>query len=152
MEDQELLIIKPLIGKEYFDELKTKLADNTLSAYDTEALKYIRKCVANYTVSSAVSQLAVQIDNNGVTVFSSNGNNDSNINMREGASEARIEDFKNESKKTASKYSELLMSYLIAEASNIPTWQASSTYTTLVDGLHATKNFSNDTSSTSFFM
>ena len=150
MEDQELLLIKPLIGDEYFAELKTKIADDTLDAYDTKAVKYISKCIANYTLSFAVSQLAVQIDNDGVTVLSASGSSD--VNMREGASDARIAEFKNESRKTGASYSELLMSYLIKEASNIPTWEASDTYLALTNPDNSTSNFDNDNSSTSFFM
>jgi len=150
MEDQELLIIKSLIGPEYFDELKSKILSNTLDPLDTEALLYIRKCVANYTLHYAVDILAVQIDTDGVTVLSSRGSDE--VRMREGASDSRIEALKNESKKTGAKYSEMLMSFLIKNASSIPTWYASSTYTTLVDGMHSTENFNNDTSKTSFFM
>ena len=70
MQDVEEQHIRSLLGDDLFDDLKTKAKASTPSFSDKEKmlLLYLKKAIANFTVSFSIPLLNVRIDANGLSV------------------------------------------------------------------------------------
>ena len=62
--------ILPVIGQEYFDELKTQNAANTTTAANLLALALIRKATAHFTIAFSIPELPLIIEHDAITMKS----------------------------------------------------------------------------------
>ena len=86
MKRVEILHAKPSLGAEYFDELKTKIKDESLTADDVKLLDtYLRPAVANLTIAESISELPVIIGNDALSLF----NNERIINKSDQKDDAQ---------------------------------------------------------------
>jgi hypothetical protein len=74
MDDVEEQVIRPALGDDLFDHLKTVDADasGVFTAAETTLLKKLKKAIAYFTVAYAIPFHAVRIDSNGITIVSDN--------------------------------------------------------------------------------
>lgn len=68
MEDVELSRIRPLMGKELFEELKAQILDETLTALNLELMDFIVPAVAHLTIARAVIDLPLKIEASGISL------------------------------------------------------------------------------------
>ncbi len=72
MEDVEQQVIRKVLGEAQFLAMKAKdqLNDPLWSDYEKVLLYRLKKCIANFTIAAGLSQLAIRIDEYGITVTS----------------------------------------------------------------------------------
>ena len=68
MKTVEDFYIVPNIGQAYFDALKTSIAEDNVSTDDKKTLEFIQKAVAKLTISKALQERVVDINNNGIYI------------------------------------------------------------------------------------
>lgn len=64
VEDLEVFSILPVLGQDFYDELKLAVKDQTLTATQKPLIKLIRKALANFTISEALQRNMVIIKGN----------------------------------------------------------------------------------------
>ena len=60
IEEMEIFVLEPLLGQDFYAELKTKIKAKNLSVAETELQKYLQKAVAHYTVLESLKRNIVQ--------------------------------------------------------------------------------------------
>jgi predicted house-cleaning noncanonical NTP pyrophosphatase (MazG superfamily) len=58
--------IIPLIGREYFDELKEQILDNDIDETNVPVIEFIRAAVASHAIARGVTQIGISITDNGI--------------------------------------------------------------------------------------
>lgn len=124
IEDSKIIT---LIGRTYFDELKTQIKEHTLTAANTTAVELIQKAVAFYSISQGLSELGVKLTDKGLV-----------FETREGT----VNDYKKDTKvggddlnaliSSSRKNGDMYLSYVKDELHNniddYPTYAASDEY------------------------
>lgn len=60
IEEMEIFVLEPLLGQDFYTEIKTKIKANTLDAQEKQLLFYLQKSVAHYTVLESLKRNIVQ--------------------------------------------------------------------------------------------
>lgn len=127
MENVEQQVIKKLIGDALFKALKDKdqLNDPVWSEYEQTLLYRLKKCIANLTIASATSSLAVRIDEYGLSVtsaFTSTSNDQ--ISKRGAAADNQISQLSREARTAGETWLNDAVDYLRENASLLifPQW------------------------------
>lgn len=70
LRDAENLHLKPVLGRNLFNELKTQIAARAVTDANAIILRMIKDAVANYAIAIAVFKLELRFDENGARVIS----------------------------------------------------------------------------------
>lgn len=118
-------IIRIKIGDDYYEDLKTKYATDTLTIEDRAVLRIIEPALAYYAYAIGVVQILVQFTGSGLKVL---GNYDS-ISQRSASSPEELTNISNKYRpRYEQKFTELKV-FLDANADTYPLYKASSAYT-----------------------
>jgi hypothetical protein len=137
MKKIEDFFIKPVTGKELFDQIKTQIASGTISANNQTLLDMIRPAVANLTIAKAIANNSVVLTEQGISVYNHSEGFDA-------AGAGPLSLLKNQSAEDGQTYVKQLRDYLYANVSTYPLFEASSAYES-----GGTDVFTNDPDSTS---
>lgn len=124
MREMADLKIKPILCDATFNELKTQLRANTLTADNAILLGYVQKALAKWTVTAASDALAVLPDQDGFRVVSSVDGIDTRTYSTE-TTRGAIVGIKDQAEQSARTATADLIAYLYANADKFPAWRDS---------------------------
>ena len=126
MANIEQWAILPVLGQTLFDEIKTQIKANSVSASNAIILPLIREAVANLTMASALDSLNMKIDGRGITVYEASTGNESSSRIQAQLTERK--EYKKNLKDTGDAALNSLAKYLNDNASTYPLFEASDAY------------------------
>lgn len=109
--------IKPVLGEEFFNEIKTEINSGTISAETQALLNLIQPATANLTIARAVEEMSLEATQNGMVLYqiASGTNNMKSATKPEGNF---LDMKKNRAESDAKTYLETLVDKLNKEASD----------------------------------
>jgi hypothetical protein len=116
--------VKPLICQDQYDDLKTKVADDTLAADDTRLLEMVQPVVAHYGLMMALPHLKLHIGSDGIKSVSSTDG----MNKKEAAREAAIQELGMTLEEEARTALSDLKAFLYENADTYTLWKDSDCY------------------------
>lgn len=125
MKRLEIDLIQSNIGEGLYAELKTQIAGNTVSANNEKILKFIRPAIAYATISEAVDEAGLKMDEYGLTIFENE--NSQTLSVRKNAPEIRVSKLQQHCKSIADAKIIALTTYLHTNASTYPLFEADTT-------------------------
>lgn len=122
MDDMEIFYLLPLMGQDWFDELKQKIQDKAvLSDFEEKALNYIQRSVANLTISNAVKHLLVRVTPKGI--ISLEHDKDTSYEIEKTGSDNGSSAKLRAAEDLGKKYLNRLLTYLQANLDEFPTYR-----------------------------
>jgi len=119
--------ILPLIGRAFFDELKTQIASDTLTAWNTAFLNFLKPAVAHATIYHGNVNLINTLTDFGIVKFE-NETNARNFKTRKQTSDNDLHTLIANAKNTSNNYINICAAYLKENINEFPTYSASSAY------------------------
>jgi hypothetical protein len=113
-----------------FNDMKAEKLDTT-KAYPENYVqldKYIKPAVAQMTIVRAISELAVKMDDNGLTVFNNQSSSSKTLNTKQPAMAEQLSILKQEHYEDAKSYLSQLDDYLNQNVAEYPLYQSSPCY------------------------
>lgn len=111
-------LIRPVLGEALAEQVITQIKDNNLSAANKKIIGFIRAAVVNHTISRAVVELSITIDDRGITLFR---NKESlTTNVRVPAEDNRLQHLMNSTRSAGDGYLSLLKYHLQKFAADYP--------------------------------
>jgi hypothetical protein len=122
MKQVEIDSIMSVTGKDLFDEIKSQIYSNTVSANNSALLLMIMPCVASLTGARACGELAFAIEDGGLTVMSTSSSLTQKVKS---APTENVLSFKMKSAmEYGERYQEKLRKYLFANHGTYPLYEA----------------------------
>lgn len=143
----ELYYIKPVLCDDLFAELKTQIADDTVSAENAIILEFVREAVAAYTVVEAAAKLNLQLTARGARAKNATDSKYS----RPSITDRDYEHLYQSENGDIARAMATLKAYLAAHAADYPLWEASvcnPANTTCLDPCNPTSTYSARTCNT----
>ena len=69
MQEVELMYLKPQLGDDYFDEIKSEITDADISANNEMIISLCKRAMAPLAIYEAIASMGVQINHMGIMVF-----------------------------------------------------------------------------------
>jgi len=126
----ETRYLRPVLGKEMFDELANQIETNTLTADNANLLTYVQQAAAQYGLYEAIPYLTLLIEGDGFKVVSSTDNYDNRRNLTNITHQRAIESLRQAAEGNAKTYLADLRQFLYDNADTYPTFKNSSVYET----------------------
>jgi hypothetical protein len=140
MKKVEDFFVMPIIAGDLFDEIKTQIAADTLTAENTKLLTMIRPAVANLTVAKAIANNSVSYQENSITTdYKSDGLIVADTN--------KLSLLRNQSVEDGQTYLKMLRDYLYANVDAYPLFKNSAAYS-----VGSTDVFTNDVTNKIYFL
>lgn len=125
------ITIKTLLGKELFDEIKEQVIDDDVSDENELLLEIIRPAIAHLTISDAVTELGLKIDEFGITVTNSNTSSSTqNLQARLPAPADMTNDLHRKEKTIGEQFLAELRAFLEENADDYPLYEVVETGST----------------------
>ena len=121
----EKQFIESLLGSTFYDELKTELAADSVSANNQKVIENIQPAVCQLTISKAITQLSVKIDERGITVHEGT---DKKSFKKVPAQAAYLDQLKRETWQDGQHFLQNLKDFMDANANDYASYKASSSY------------------------
>ena len=146
MKKVEEMVIQSELSTAYYLQLKTTLADGSITNADKIIVDFVQKVVANLTIAKAIDELAVQIDEQGVFKFDSTGSR-LTINPKTPSSDDTLDELEASAQEDGLAYLKMLKDYLFANIGNYPTYAGSTAY----NAVTTDTSFANDADKNKYF-
>jgi hypothetical protein len=114
--------IKPVLGDDLFDEIKQEIAENDISTNNIKLLNFIKQAVASLSISEGITELAITIDEKGVTLYEHTGTADDP--KRVPAELQRINNYSTKKEYSGNTYLKQLEEFLIKNKTDYPLYNA----------------------------
>lgn len=115
------ITVKNLLGSDLYDELKEQVIDDDVTADNELLLNFIRPALVHLTVADAVTELAVKIDEFGITVVTSNTSSTTqNQQARQAAPSHMLNDLARKEKAIGEQYLAQLTDFLSTNSADYP--------------------------------
>jgi len=116
--------ILPLIGRDFFDELKTQIKDNSLTTENSKAVEKIKKAVAFYSIEQGLNEIGVNIIDNGLVFQTREGDykKDTSVKGEE------LSALSKSARENGEKYLEYLKDFLHENIDDYPIYEDSEQY------------------------
>lgn len=115
--------IRPLIGEQFYNELKTEYRTATLSAENEEALGLLQNCLAEYGLYEAIPHISCILQNDGIVIVSATNAFDSTRNSNTIFGQAMIERVQDKSLHDGRLASRELEVHLTTNLDDYPTYR-----------------------------
>lgn len=119
-------LIMSLTGKAQYDELKDEIKADSLTANNLELMAYIEPAVAHAAWASALYELGLQVDGEGVHLM--NNTFSGTVQARQAAETDRLRVVKEHHEQVSADYLEQLKEYLVANVDTYPLFKAGESY------------------------
>jgi hypothetical protein len=124
----ETRYLRPVLGKEMFDELDTQRQTNALTVENAALLTYVQRAAAQWGLYEAIPYLSIVQDGDGFKVVSRTDNMNSRRGMNTDAHQRAIESLRQAAENNGRTYLADLQQFLYENADDYPTFKNSSTY------------------------
>lgn len=126
MQEKERNIIAPILSSSLYETIIASEKAGSTTAANKKLIPYLRRILANLTFADALTELAINIDDRGITLF--NGNATEAVNVQLPAPPNYIQDLK-ESKMAKAQFEiDQLVELLNANSSDYPGFENSTYY------------------------
>lgn len=116
--------VAPMLGKEQYDDLLAGIRANSLTAYETTLLGYLRKAIANYAMSNGMLALNLNVSDKGTFWEAKEGNQYDGKKQTTPEASAFAAQCTNY-RRDGLRYMELARSYMLANIAQFPLYEAS---------------------------
>jgi hypothetical protein len=130
MQRIESQFIQAITCTPMFNDMKSFLVDvlNNYPAEYENLNQFIKPAVAHMTIVRAISELAVKMDDNGLTVFNNQSSSSKTLNTKQPAMAEQLSILKQEHYDDAKSYLSQLEDYLTQNVAEYPLYQSSPCY------------------------
>ncbi len=123
----EDFIALPLIGRAFFDELKTQIKDDTVSSWNMSFLIFLKSAIAHGTIAHGGFNLVYELVDFGIIKIEDQ-QNAPNFKTQTKINEDDFKTLINRAKETADSYIKICAAYLNENINEFPTYRDSSAY------------------------
>jgi predicted DNA-binding protein len=131
-------VIRPITGDTLADHVIYEIQQGSLSANNKAIIDFIRGAVVNLTISRAVVEMSVTIDDRGISLFRNKESDTTNVRIP--AEDNRLQHLINSTAQTGNAYLAKLKNYLISNAADFSLFTApaptTSTYKNTENSAH----------------
>lgn len=124
IEDSKIIA---LIGRAFFDELKTQIKEITLTIVNAKAVEFIQKAVAFYSIAQGLVELGINITDNGL-VFETREGGDFDYNKDTSVTGDELSNLIASARKNGEMYLGYLKDHLHENIDDYPTYRDSDQY------------------------
>lgn len=118
----------PILGDQFFNDLKTKLKDNTLTNLQKTLIPYLQRVVSEYGLFEAIPHLTLIIESDGFKIISSGDGMDDRKNLTNFTHRDAIESLKYKAEENGRTYTADLIKFLFKKVEDYPLWKESDFY------------------------
>lgn len=116
-----LRYIKPILCENFYQELCTQIAEDTLTDNNKAIVKLVRGALASYTLKDGIARISIVVESDGIKMVSSTDG----MNIKATANDTAIQRLIEQATEDAEIYKQDLMNTLYANPDNYPTWRDS---------------------------
>ncbi len=120
--------IKPRLSVALFDEIKAQIVSNTVSANNLKLIPFIKGALAKYTISEAIVEMGLMIDDKGLTIYTSGTTNTHSVNLRNPAPQSNMTMLMQKCLREAEQKLKELEDFLNENHADYPIYEASTSY------------------------